>query len=282
MEEIILQTLIRGVGLPLAAAIAVTGILRFALGADVGRAVAGGAIAIAFLASFAAVQSWPDFPPRSSGQKLPYIVLFGVVIGLALDALRAETFRAAAVVVWPAVIVGWIGWRQLTGLGAADLATLAVVFAAGVIILHRLHAHREGPPFAAVTILAASVGTAAIAFMGGAASIALVLGILAAATGGFLLWNWPKPRMPFGAAALMGAGGAYVTIFTTGILFTETSRIALALMALVFLVPLTMRNFRMVNRPAIGPLVIGAVSIVPVAIGVAIAFEPGGGSTSNF
>lgn len=282
MEEIILQTLIRGVGLPLAAAIAITGILRFALGADVGRAVAGGAIAIAFLASFAAVQSWPDFPPRSSGQKLPYIVLFGVVTGLALDALRAETFRAAAVVVWPAVIVGWIGWRQLTGLGAADLATLAVVFAAGVIILHRLHAHREGPPFAAVTILAASVGTAAIAFMGGAASIALVLGILAAATGGFLLWNWPKPRMPFGAAALMGAGGAYVTIFTTGILFTETSRIALALMALVFLVPLTMRNFRMVNRPAIGPLVIGAVSIVPVAIGIAIAFEPGGGSTSDF
>lgn len=282
MEEIILQTLIRGVGLPLAAAIAVTGILRFALGADVGRAVAGGAIATAFLVSFAAVQSWPDFPPRSSGQKLPYIVLFGVVIGLALDALRAESFRAAAVVVWPAVIVGWIGWRQLTGLGAADLATLAVVFAAGVIILHRLHAHREGPPFAAVTILAASVGTAAIAFMGGAASIALVLGILAAATGGFLLWNWPKPRVPFGAAALMGAGGAYVTIFTTGILFTETSRIALALMALVFLAPLTMRNFRMVNRPAIGPLVIGAVSIVPVAIGVAIAFEPGGGSTSNF
>lgn len=263
-------------------AIAVTGILRFALGADVGRAVAAGAIAIAFLASFAAVQSWPDFPPRSSGQKLPYIVLFGVVIGLALDALRAETFRAIAVVVWPAVIVGWIGWRQLTGLGAADLATLAVVFAAGVIILHRLHAHREGPPFAAVTILAASVGTAAIAFMSGAASTAQVLGILAAATGGFLLWNWPKPRVPFGAAALMGAGGAYITIFTTGVLFTETSRIALALMALVFLVPLTMRNFGIVNRPAIGPLAIGAVSIVPVAIGIAIAFAPGSGSTSNF
>ena len=282
MEEIIVQTLIWGVGLPLAAAIAVTGILRFALGADAGRAVAGGAIAIAFLASFAAVQSWPDFPPLSSGQKLPYIVLFGVVIGLALDALRAETFRAAAVVVWPAVIVGWIGWRRLTGLGAADLATLAVVFAAGVIILHRLHAHREGPPYAAVTVLAASIGTAAIAFVGGSASTAQVLGILAAATGGFLLWNWPKPRIPFGAAALMGAGGAYVTIFTTGVLFTETSRIALALMALVFLVPLAMRNTGIVNRPAVGPLVIGAVSVVPVAIGIAIAFAPGGGSESNF
>ncbi len=80
----------------------------------------------------------------------------------------------------------------------------------------------------------------------------------------------------------MGAGGAYVTIFTTGVLFTETSRIALALMALVFLVPLTMRNFGIVNRPAIGPLVIGAVSIVPVAIGVAIAFAPGSGSTTKF
>ncbi len=282
MEEVIVQTLIWGVGLPLVTAIAVTGILRFTLGAEIGRAVAGGAVAIAFLVSFAAVQSWPDFPPRSSGQKLPYIVLFGVVIGLVLDALRAERFRAAVVVVWPAVIVGWIGWRRLTGLDAADLATLAVVFAAGVIILHRLHAHREGPPFTAVTVLAASVGTAAIAFIGGAASTAQVLGILAAATGGFLLWNWPTPRIPFGAAALMGAGGAYVAVFTTAVLFTETSRIALALMALVFLAPLTVRNTGIADRPAIGPLVIGAISIVPVAVGVAIAFAPGSGSESNF
>ncbi len=273
MEEIINEALIWGVGLPLATAIIFTGAIRFLFGSDRGKIFASSAIAIGFLVTFTALRGWPEFPPVGSTGKLAYLVLAGAVGGVLADFMRTpRRLQRIIAVLWPGVIVCWIAWRQVQSPTLALVVTIAILWILGAAIFWRLF-EEDGPtPHATVTFLAATVGAAAIAFIGSAASTAQLYGVFAAATGGFLLWNWPTPRYKFGSAAVLGAGGGFLSLATIIVMFTEASQLAFIFIAPVFAAPFCARYFGLNKGEELGPIVTGLISLVPVVVGVGIAY----------
>ena len=278
MQEIVIDALIGGVVVPLFVAIALVGAIRFGLADPIGRSLAAGAIAVGLLAGFAAMESWPPFPPVSASQKLVYLVLFGVVLGTLLDFIEnPSAFRRISILLWPTIVVGWIGWRQIAALDAAAIVSLALIDLAGIVVLWRLYDEPGPAPNAPVAIISASIGAAIVALIGHSSSISQFYGALAAATGGYVLWNWPSPRYTFGAAGVLGGGGAFLALTTIMFQFTETNKLALVFVLPVFLCPALARASRYGGGDASAPMATAAISVVPVALAVAIAviLEPG-------
>jgi hypothetical protein len=273
MEDLITEFFLRGVAFPLLAALVLAGVIHFALPGTKGPRLAGASIGLAFLLAFGLVAGWPPLPPLSATQKLPYLVLAGLVVGGGLDFVAAGRFvgRAAALL-WPALIVGWLGWRQAAGGGPQPTATIVLLWLGGAFVLFLLDEAREGGAKPHAALLVASIGASLIAFLGSAASSAQLFGALAAAIGGALLWNWPRPRHPFGAAANLGAAGAFAALAASLVLFAEVSQAALFVLLLVFLAPRMVALSPSANRPALGTLAAGLVSLVIAGLALAIAY----------
>lgn len=271
MDEIVSEALLMGVALPLGVALVLAGGIRFGLGRTTGALLASAAIGGAFLVAFSAVQGWPPFPPRSGTQKILYVVLAGLAAGVLIDLVRGHILTRILVFIWPAVIIGWIGWRQLMSLDPVALITITLLYAASVVALVGLQKPSGPSSNGPVMLMAASVGAAIITFVGAAASAGQLFGIIAAASGGFLLWNWPTPRFRFDGAGVLGAGGGFVAIATTSILFTDANQLAMAFLVLVFLTSRVSTITKFGTRPALGPIVTGLVCLLPVIVAVAIA-----------
>jgi hypothetical protein len=282
MQEIVIEALLKGVLVPLVVAFMAAGVIRFGLNGRFGKNLAAAAIAVGVLTGAAALNGWPSLPPIAASQKTVYLVLFGAVLGALMDLLARPAFlRRASILIWPPVIVGWIGWRQLTSLDPAALLGLALIAIAGMAIFRLLYddggsggaAAAPGPaaPVAPVALIAASIGAAAVAFAGQTSSLSQSYGALAAAAGGYVLWNWPAPRYRFGAAGVLGAGGAFLALTTIMFRFSETNKWALAVVLLVFLCPAIVRMTPVAKSDAWAPVVTGITSAIPVAIAVAIA-----------
>ncbi|NQV56547.1 MAG: hypothetical protein HQ503_11870 [Rhodospirillales bacterium] len=273
MEEVVIEALVNGVAIPLAAALVLTGALRFSIGVP----LAGAAISIAFLAGYALSFGWPLFPLNSASQKLTYIALVGAGLGVAIDSLRAhDKFRLALILIWPAAIAGWLGWQQLVSLSGESVIAIAVCWAAGVFVMARLDGKTTSQSTPTILLLSAAIGLAAVAFFGSNASVAQLAGTLAAATGGFLLWNWPVARYPLGSAGLLGGAGALLSLGFILVLFSEdTSRAALALILLIFLGPLLAARLPFGRHQKFGPVMLGLVSAVPALAAAALSFFTG-------
>ena len=167
MQQIVIDALIGGIVVPLFVAIALVGAIRFGLADPIGRSLAAGAIAVGLLAGFAAMESWPPFPPVSASQKLVYLVSFGVVLGTLLDFIgNPAAFRRISILLWPTIVVGWIGWRQIAALDAAAIVSLALIDLAGIVVLWRLYDEPGPAPNAPVAIISASIGAAIVALIG--------------------------------------------------------------------------------------------------------------------
>ena len=283
MQEIVIEALLKGVLVPLVVAFMAVGVIRFGLNGRAGKNLAAVAIAAGVLTGAAAMNGWPSFPPIAASQKTVYLVLFGAILGALVDILaRPVLFRRASILVWPLVIVGWIGWRQLTSLDPAALLGLALVALAGIALFWLLY-DDSGPGGAAaaplspvatvapVALIAASIGAAIVAFLGQTSSLSQGYGALAAAAGGYALWNWPAPRYRFGAAGVLGAGGAFLALTTIMFRFTEVNKWALAVVLLVFLSPAVARMTPLGKTETRAPVPTGITSAIPVAIAVAIA-----------
>ncbi len=272
MEDLLTEFFLRGIAVPLLGALILAGVIHFALPGTSGPRLAGASIGLAFLLGFGLIVGWPPFPPISSTQKLPYLVLLGLLLGGLLEVIGAGRFLGRlAALLWPAVIIGWLGWRQVASGGFQPLATIVLLWLGGAIILFLMEEGREAGAKPPAALLIASVGASLIAFLGSAASLAQLFGMLAAAIGGFLLWNWPRPRHPFQAAANLGGTGAFVTLAALLVLFAETSLAALAVLALVFLTPRMIALSPFAKRPALGPIATGLVSLMIAGLALAIA-----------
>jgi hypothetical protein len=80
-----------------------------------------------------------------------------------------------------------------------------------------------------------ALGVAAVCLLGGSAATAHLAFALAAATVGFMLWNWPVTRYPFGFSALFAGAGSLPLLAGHALLYARASAPALALILLVFL-----------------------------------------------
>ncbi len=279
MDDLVTEVLINGVAIPIGVAVLFATFFSWCLGPVPGGRIASAAIGVAFLAGYSALFTWPDFPPVSSGQKLVFIVLAGVVVGAVIDLIKSPALlKYLAIILWPAAIIGWLGWRQITNLTFETGVTLGLLFVAAVFMLDRLANWGTRPSHASVVLLVASIGASFIAFIGASGSLSQSYAILAASAGGFLLCNWPKPRFTFGTAALMAGGGAFLGLATSIVLFSEVHLISFALLLLVFLAPAGAQKLPWQHSPALGPIMVGVVGAIPVIVGTAVAIIIAGDS----
>tara|TARA_B100000315_G_scaffold260478_1_gene322233 strand:- start:2260 stop:3114 length:855 start_codon:yes stop_codon:yes gene_type:complete len=279
LDDLVTEVLINGVAIPIGVAVLFATFFSWCLGPVPGGRIASAAIGVAFLAGYSALFTWPDFPPVSSGQKLVFIVLAGVVVGAVIDLIKSPALlKYLAIILWPAAIIGWLGWRQITNLTFETGVTLGLLFVAAVFMLDRLANWGTRPSHASVVLLVASIGASFIAFIGASGSLSQSYAILAASAGGFLLCNWPKPRFTFGTAALMAGGGAFLGLATSIVLFSEVHLISFALLLLVFLAPAGAQKLPWQHSPALGPIMVGVVGAIPVIVGTAVAIIIAGDS----
>jgi hypothetical protein len=274
MPDTALDALISTTAVPLLVALALTGCLRFAFGARLGPLQANGAIALAFAAGYVMRLGVPDFPPDAAIQKLVFIALLGFVIGFFVDLFQGvERYRLPMILVWPALTVAWIGWREMLNYTGDIGVTMAASWALGAFVVIRLTGQPEEAKSApALMLLFATIGVGILAFIARSPLIAQLAAALATGTIGFLLWNWPVARYPLGAMGALGGGGVLLGLALNLGLFAETaSRPALALITLVFVAPPLAARLPLGRHGAFGPIVLALVAAIPVVIAVAIA-----------
>ncbi len=267
--------LVQSGALPLVVTLAACGLLRLIGGESRGPLAASAAVSIGFLAAYVAISGVPLFPPRASSQKLAYLVLAGLALGLVIDLLRpGHRASWAAILVASGLGIAWLAWPRLGSADPAIVITFALVWMGSAMALVRLHAIRGRASDATVVLFAAALGLAAISLLGRTASYAQLGGALAAAAGGFLLWNWPVARFPFGAAAVLGAGGAFAAMGTNVIFYTQSSLFAMACLLPVFFVGVVADRLpipRGSSGQALRPVVLAVLASIPVGAAVSIA-----------
>lgn len=254
--------------LPLLAA----GILTGGIGGMIGVRAAGCAIALAFVIAHLSILGWPPLPPRASLQKIIYIALIGLLLGVVLDFLIDRMPVRPVALVWPGVILAWLGWQQLLGIELLDLARLVLLWFAGAFIFDRLLAFRAIEIIAPTMVLVAGIGMSAVAFIGAAASLSQLAAAVAAATAGFLLWNWPKQRYPFSMTALFGAASALFGVGAAIVLFTRASSLALAILLGIFAAGFIRARLPLADRPVWGPIAFGIIVMIPMLLSIAATF----------
>lgn len=268
---------------PLLVAAILSGLLGFGFGRSLGRRIAAAAIPSGFLASYWATIGWPAFPPVASNQKIFYLVVFGAVIGLVFDLIRrADKMRWIGPIAWSGAIAGWMGWRMITTPSFSGVATIGALWLAGATVIFALRETRGNDFAPAVMLLIGAIGLSLIALIGSSASFAQLSGGLAAATGGFMLWNWPKARFSFGWAGVFGGAGALFSLIGALILFTNASKLGLFLILPMFFADRLAVRLPLATHPAFAPFVLAVVCLVPVVLAVLVAYLSGGGSGYAF
>ncbi|MBR9882329.1 MAG: hypothetical protein GYB21_01135, partial [Oceanospirillales bacterium] len=235
MTSILDNPLIQSAVLPLVLSLGFTGLLRLVLGPVFGARLAGASVMLSFLICQALIQM-PVFPPRSSSQKLPYLVAVAVLLGLLIDSLDLKArVQHIAMAVLAVAGIGWLLAGRFERIEIAGWILLPMLFASALLAQQRCMARRDTLD-GGIVLLLASAGIGAVALIGASASMAQVCFALMAALGGFLLWNWPTWRFPLGATAQLGTITALLTLATQMLFFTKANGWALLLLLPLLLV----------------------------------------------
>ncbi|MGF1546250.1 MAG: hypothetical protein ACFCUG_02855 [Thiotrichales bacterium] len=188
--------LIESVAIPLAAALLLTGLAwRFGRRGWAGVAVAPAVL----LATLLIVNGW-HWPALTGLHKLPWLIALLLalqVVALACTTPRTRQIWALATIAVVLSGLVWIGWPRLAHHAARTTVEIGAVLPAILIAIALLARTTGGITQVATAVVVAALGVAGMAFLAG--SLALMqLGLaIAAATGGFALWNWPRPRFAF-------------------------------------------------------------------------------------
>lgn len=266
-DQILVNPAVQSGLLPLILAVVLCLAAR-ALGA---RWAAGAAVGAAYLASHLATLGLPPLPPVSAQQKLLYVVLALLALGIALDSMHARRpLRLSLAAAAPVAALLWLAFPLLLrGPSAGVWLALAGAALGAVVVMVRLERQMEEGVTMPVTLVAAAVGTGVVALLGGSASILQLALAVAAATGGYLLTNWPRQRQPVGSALL--ALGALVPVLAGQLLlFTKTPPLAVAL-----LLPIVFADALAGRAPvpaALRPVLLGALCLMPFLMAVAAAW----------
>jgi hypothetical protein len=216
--------------------------------------------------------------------KLFWSAAAGLALGLAADSAGIKgKIAAIAVALWLLASLAWIVWPAMTSPLAAATALLPVVLARWVAF-GRLPNRRENPTLPGAVLLALSLAIGGTALIGSSASLAQIALALAAATGGFLLWNWPVERHVWGVSGQIALGITVLiaTVFT----FFTSARAEILLLALPAL--LADRLYRRLPLPqtdagrALGSAATTILALLPALAAIGAAYVLSGGESSPY
>lgn len=278
MEDLVTVVLINGIVIPIIIVVSFAVICKSLIRRSRADSLVGASIGISVLVGYLSLFGWPDIPPRGSAQKIPFIIIFGGVIGLWIDLKGAPyILKNGLKFVWPTLIVGWLGWRQFINFSADYSLYLFVLLLASIFILDCIDKHKRRSSFPAILFMLASLGASFITLVGSSGALSQQFIILAAACGGFLVCNWPRERFKFNNSAILVTGGAFISLSTSTVLFSEAYLPAFALLVIVFITPIVTLRMPYNENPTLGPIMLGILGIIPVSIATILAIFITGG-----
>jgi hypothetical protein len=282
----VFQTVVAPFGL----ALLVVAAARLGGGAQRSDIVAGAGVALAILVGYALFEGIPRFPPPAAKQKLFYLIALGAALGLIVDSLGRPAFIDRLVLlVFPAVCVIWLAWRQLSaGPALSEATTLLLLWVGMAAALWRTAeaGNRGGSTAGPVLVIVAALGIAGVAMLGRTMTLSLLSLTIAAATGALAVWSHLSAILGYAARGgartlLLPAAGGLAIICALLVLFTPTaSRMALIG---ILLVPFTKPVARRIHlgsgaaERVLTPLVHGFVAALPALAAVGIAYVTSGG-----
>ena len=276
MSEFFANPLVQSVLVPVVGGFLLTAAIRIANGASKGPLVAGASVALGFLIGYGLVVGLPPLPPVSAQQKLAYVVAAGLVLGFLLDFFRRPPlYREVLYIVGTAAALYWMAQPRIAGGNAWTYLALIALWLGVLILGHRLERSRSAGIEPAIKLLVAALGLGVIALFGRSASQAQLAFGLATALGGFMLWNWPVNRYPFGATLLLGAGGALAGMAIVLALYSETSPAALAILLLCCFADVAAKRVKLPASKlgeALRPIVLAGIALIPALTAIAVAY----------
>lgn len=279
MTSLLSDPLVQTAGLPLGLSFAAAGLLRLLLGPGRGSMLAALGIPLGLLAAYLVILGAPPLlEPRGAQQKLFHIVVAASALGAAMAWTGLGAGRPIAVLALAVTAAeAWLFETRLRAGGFAQLWPLAVVWVGTLFAADALARASDRDRDAPVLLLVAAFGLGAVALLGASASYGQLGFALAAAVGGFLLWNWPWARWSFGPVGLLGGATALAALGAAVAIFApRADKIALAVLLLVFVAPTLARRW----LPAGGiwrPILVGLAAAVP-AVGAAVIAHLSAGS----
>jgi hypothetical protein len=240
--------LVASVLLPFIVAFALALALRGALGPTAGRRLAVAGAVVGLLLAITLISGVPPLPPISSTQKIFWIVLVGLAVGVVLD-LTGSTRRGghAFAFLIPLFALAWLTERLWSVGGVALVTRVLALFAASVLIYWRVAATARGSEedpmraaalFPPLLVLVSAVAVSLLALLSASASLSILAAALAAASGGFALASFlpflfgGRP-LRFDATGAFGLAGALLALVYVLVLFNEGTELS-ALIALLF------------------------------------------------
>jgi hypothetical protein len=250
-------------------AVAALGVLALRLRFGTRQAVPVASLAqlAGFLAAYALLLGLPSWPPVMARDKIAWIAAGGVLLGLLLLMLpRWADALQAAVLAWPLAIVIWLAAPAALEVSRVLPAALLALF--GAAMIGPLAGARQRNPRRALMLLSALAGLAGIAALAQALSFAALALALAAGLAGAQVAS----RTPgLANAALLGPSGAALALAATLVLYSAASRLALALLALVFAADWLARRRPVGHRLWLGRLLFAAGCLLPPTLALLVA-----------
>ncbi|PWC88456.1 hypothetical protein TSH100_07860 [Azospirillum sp. TSH100] len=283
MSELLQDPFVQSSALPLLVGLILVGVLHL-----LRRSLAAAGVAAGFLVVFAMVIGLPALPPPSSMGKLFWASAAGLLIGVVADVAGFRG-RAASVLlaVWLAASLLWIALPALDSAAAIVTLIVLLVTAACVAFVRgseEVESPVESPMAPASTLLALALAVGGTALIGSSASIAQMALALAAAAGGFLLWNWPVERHGWGLSG-RAATGIAVLLAAVLALFTQTQAAVLLLALPALLAGHARRLIPQGDGPvgrAASAAAVTVVAVLPALVAIGAAFALSGGEASPY
>jgi len=244
--------------------------------------IAGLVPALVFLVAYVATyQKVPPFPPVGSVNKVFYIGLGAIILGLIVDLVpRLRPLTALLGLAVAAAAVFWIAVPRFNEPDVALYLTIVVLIAGAALAMWRLAAvargtgPNEGALPAIAMLLVLALGFAPIALAGGSSSAMMLCLGLAAGIGAAGLVELVLPRGGFGATAILGATGGLTAVAATVVLISRRAdAVALVLLLPVLVAGQLGGRFlpdRLSGRPR--AIAVGVMTALPLILVFAVLF----------
>lgn len=259
----------RAVILPLVISGGTVGLIRLMLGEGRGSNLASAGIGIGFLAAFLAIFGAPDWPAFGMGEKTIWVAALALLVGAAADRFPAlEQEILLVLIAWPVFSVLWFLEPTVAGgLSGRRFYEFGILLVGSITLFIRLREEQDNGQSGTIHILWFAVGLGLIGYIKDHIRVSEAGAAVAAASIGYLVWNLPKTRYPFGFTALIASSSAIVGL--CAILIANGTVLPLwPLLILLFASDIGSRIFRQ-KRGIMAPLAGGAV---PVALAVLLAW----------
>lgn len=199
---------------------------------------------------------------------LPWLVLLGLLAGLLLDLLGGGRRARTAALAVLAVVASWLLAGRPWPPDWLGLAVMATALAGALVALMRLETRAPMPQTAPVMLTAAALGLYGLAWLAGGGIWQALAAALTAGAAGHLLCGWLL-GVRFGAAAVLGGGGALVALAQASVLSGPLPTAPVLLLLLIFFADGTAARLSAGSgllRRILAPVMLAVVCLLPLAL----------------